>query len=670
MALIGHPSVDPPSWWRPVVIRVRCGESPSELAPLLEAQRKIERRLGEDPLGDEPTPELPGLRHRLLDETRPCCDGFVESANRLARWAQDGAVLIFEEADRADATTVAYLSRLLLSGTVRGRLGHEDSELSLPILLAFSGYSVPARSAQLIDAVRASGGAVLSATTDETPAHTGGIRQLGPNVVAVLRAGAMYGTDFSVVDVAKLLRMDVVDVLEALQSAADSGVPLEDDGDMNIRMPASAAELLRRTTLPSLARAREGAGAWPREADRREEALPIDMETEPLPSPAEAPDEPLEAPEEPRGDARRASEAGRVVQADPLVLADQATRVGAFTEALDILERALIDVGTPPDKTRRLTKVELLLAVARIHWQRAAPGADFSLDAAATAAGRAQELLLEEDPVDVRARASVIIAHIGYDRGDQGSLELALDELTAASRMLMEAGEPYEAARLFNDQAAVFVRAGDSVRAMHLLEQSRKVFAERADTDPVAFQEMAQTDHLMARIPLHVEAKPGKEHLALDAALTSAKRAEGAFKRLSDSRQLARVYETLGRLEYLANRDKESLQYLEAAVKAEQKAGDALGLARAAAAMADVFEANGQTSQALALLGESVRLNHLKGSPLGLAFNRRSLIGLQAGLTRNPKLRAAERKVTALLDAAERELGRIGLPGERDEDVP
>lgn len=670
MALIGHPSVDPPSWWHPVVVRVRCGDSRNELAPLIEAQRKIELRLGADPLTDEPPVDLPGLRHRLLDETRPCCEGFVEAANRLARWAQDGAVLIFEAADRADPTTIAYLSRLLLSGTVRGRLGHDDSELLLPVLLAFSGYSVPARCAQLIDAVRASGGAVLAVTPDDTPHQADeGIRRLPPTVVAVLRAGATFGTQFSVVDVARQLRMDVVDVLEALQSAADGGVALEDDGDLNIRMPASTAELLRRTTLPSLARAREVAGAVPRRPAARPVSPPTIEELQPEPPSVDTVGEEVEPPQ-PIPPEEPARPGPLDDESDPLVAADQAARVGAFTEALDILERALDEIGTPPDPSRRIRKIELLLAIARLHWQGAAPGADFSLDAAASAAGRAQELLLEDDPVDVRARTSVMIAHIGYDRGDQPSLQLALEELTAASRMLLEAGEPYQAARLLNDQAAVFVRAGDSVRAMHLLEQSRKVFAERADTDPVAFQEMAETDHLMARIPLHVEAKPGKEHLALEAALKSAKRAEGAFKRLSAARQLARVYETLGRLEYLANRDKESLRYLEAAVKAEQAAGDALGLARAAAAMADVFEANGQTSEALALLGESVRLNRLKGSPLGLAFNRRSLAGLRAGLSRTPKLRAAQRKVTALLEAAERELGRIGLPGERDEDVP
>ncbi len=114
-------------------------------------------------------------------------------------------------------------------------------------------------------------------------------------------------------------------------------------------------------------------------------------------------------------------------------------------------------------------------------------------------------------PVQLRAGAAALVASVCYDIGDAQSLSRALDELTAASRLLLDAGDATGAARLLNDQAAVYVRMGDPVRATHLLTESRGIFEARAATDRVAMIEMAETDHLFAHIPLHVPARPGRE---------------------------------------------------------------------------------------------------------------------------------------------------------------
>ncbi len=83
------------------------------------------------------------------------------------------------------------------------------------------------------------------------------MRELAGEVLWVLRAGAIVGSGFESELVAALLRVDALDVLEALQRAADvdAGVPVEDRGDGRFRSPAGD----RRgapggSVLPSLAR--------------------------------------------------------------------------------------------------------------------------------------------------------------------------------------------------------------------------------------------------------------------------------------------------------------------------------------------------------------------------------------------------------------------------------
>jgi hypothetical protein len=60
------------------------------------------------------------------------------------------------------------------------------------------------------------------------------------------------------------------------------------------------------------------------------------------------------------------------------------------------------------------------------------------------------------------------------------------------------------AARLLNDQAAIYVSLGDPVRATHLLERPRELFEGRLRShadDVMAVEELAETHHLLARLP-------------------------------------------------------------------------------------------------------------------------------------------------------------------------
>jgi tetratricopeptide (TPR) repeat protein len=362
-----------------------------------------------------------------------------------------------------------------------------------------------------------------------------------------------------------------------------------------------------------------------------------------------------------------------------LAAARQAAQMGAHAQALEYIQEGLAHLaGLPLSTRRRLLQVHLLAELGRLRWEAAGPtggsladgeaSADFTLGGALEALMQARKHLEPSDPLPLRAEVAGLIASVYYDIGDLRSLERSLDELVQVSRELQASGDAYAAARLLNDQAAVYVRLGDPVRAAHLLEESRKVFERRADTDEVAVRELAETYHLLARLPLHVAARPGREADAVAMGRDHARMAESLYRRLGMSRELARVHETFGQLELRAGRLDRAAEHLGLALQAQGRLQDAIGLARTAATLSAVLLASGQVAQALALLGESVALNHEKGSPLGLAYNRRSLDALLARLpARVPEgLRAQVAEVAARLEAAEEVLGRLVLPGESD----
>jgi tetratricopeptide (TPR) repeat protein len=230
-----------------------------------------------------------------------------------------------------------------------------------------------------------------------------------------------------------------------------------------------------------------------------------------------------------------------------------------------------------------------------------------------------------------------------------------------------------QAACLLNDQAAIYVRLGDPVRAAHLLQKSRELFEAVLRTRPddgVAVWELAATDHLLARLPLHTPIRPGREANAYAISFNHALRAESAYERLQQPRELARVWETIGRLELGRGRLEAAHGRLLTALNLQKQIGDVTGLARTTGALAEMCMAIHRLGEAARLLADSVELNFEKGSPIGLAFNRRALDALQQAshqvqTPETANVRGIIGEVERRLTQAEGILGRLTLPGER-----
>jgi len=319
--------------------------------------------------------------------------------------------------------------------------------------------------------------------------------------------------------------------------------------------------------------------------------------------------------------------------------------VAALRTRVEELSHRTDEAPPPPEPTEEepgladdlLVRAENCLARALMHWHAAGAGPAFTLQSAHAEALRAHELLAGADALS-RAEAARVLAGVLYDIGDPDSLEDALEVLTDAMQSLMEDDEPTEAARLLNDQAAVWVRIGDPLRAWGLLERSREIFEAADPDDPAARIELAETNHLVARLPLHVGARPGLEGEALAMARDSADRALGTYDALRMPLEVARVLETRGRLGVRSQDLEASERDLRAAFAAQEDLGDVVGMARTTGAMAELGLARGNYDGALTLLAESVRLNGAKGSPRGLAENRRALLAFSEALP--PPVRA------------------------------
>lgn len=351
-----------------------------------------------------------------------------------------------------------------------------------------------------------------------------------------------------------------------------------------------------------------------------------------------------------------------------LAASREAAAVGAHVQAVHHAREALgLIESLPAAPRRRRLRVLALCELGRVQWQAAGPGGKFTLASALESLTIARSLIEADDPIELRTNVSTLLASVCYDLGDLRSLDRALRELTDASRALLESGDAVGAARLLNDQAAVYVRFGDPVRASHLLEESRRVFERLAPNDPSAALELAETDHLLARLPLHVAARPGREADAIAMGKSHAQAAEQTYRRLGAVRELTRVWETLGRLEIRAGRIERALENLTGALQAQRDLGDVIGLARTTAALSEALSASGQHAAALGLLRESISLNLEKGSPIGLAYNRRTLeqLAQRGGQSRDRgQIAVALDEALKSLIAAEESLGRIHLPGE------
>lgn len=906
-AVLGTPIGEPPASLGLRIMRVSCDVPPTTLGPLLEARRKAEQILGGPaPLLDQARDRVvSGLRRRLLGDIQEVGSdsAVVETLNRLVRQSERRFVLVFEVVDAADEATLGALRHIVT----------RPGWLELPVVLSFRSAEPSGAAAALLDALRAAEGpgAVLGSGGEALRGQGEGrsemsLRAIPPDVLRVLRAGAVIGSGFEVALVAALLRLDPLDVLDLLQRAADAGVPIDDRGEGRFHLPEPLLEALRASILPSLtlvwhrrlaallsgggaeaaitmaapvaelpttsdrapaveergsaqaeseskgaasaaepaqatsaaeerpfepadeaaaavatttADVAEGAGvagvAGGEEEDREEqggsaaspgaqwpysdiyaggprEAAPEERGAEagetgsdgasaleaaaaelvaavenaraaaeetfasesaeaagdvaqeeeaaaesPAPAHPPAPTEPPPGPSIPAGgwvmpwvvpftpansDAAREARARSAVTVregpkgprdsvasalrgeptegssprEPVIsptrgdearaaghltaageieagaeryfaAAQQAESMGAYAHAFAYGRKALALLENLPVSTRRRRlRVQILAELGRLQWQAAGPEHDFTLPGALEMLSAAKASLKDGDPAELRAEVAVLIANVCYDLGDMRSLERAMDALTEASRTLLDAGDATGAARLLNDQAAVYVRMGDPVRATHLLSESRKIFEQRSATDPIAMIELAETDHLFASIPLHVAARPGREADALSMGLDHALAAERTYQKLGAKRELGRVWETMGRIELKRGRLERAASRLSSAMQMQEQIGDVMGLARTTAALSEVLAAGGRYRDALAVLGDSVSLNMEKGSPIGLAFNRRSLDALVRKAPKGAGIEEALRQVAARLGAAESVLGRIKLPGERD----
>ncbi|WP_434421606.1 tetratricopeptide repeat protein [Nannocystis pusilla] len=814
------------------LLRVSCEVAPAALRPLLEARRLTEAILGE--ARPKPPDQSKSLRRRTLFGEAPerATEAvLVELWNHLAGQPGSRWVVVFDAVEQADEATLAALTQIV----------RRQGWLQLPLVLVFHGEPKEA-AAELLLAVRTRDAAGVLRGEEPPSGEAQAIqwRTLPPEVLRVLRAGALIGPGFETRIVADLLSLEPLVVLELLQQATDLGLPVEDRGEGRFSLPTSALTALSTSLMPSLAQAWHrklgrllGARAGEEVAGVRPPRPPVPKPRGKIPSAAHvaeiidlsaevvdlvdetglaeqvasemagggvihdigaapptgadtsqmaeesgaaagsdvsagtgASDSPevsagtggaaVDAPtwtvprkgersgpidvslgasslkglratsanvsaetgakeqveERPAGWSPtrrktifaapaaepRAEEAdpdgwgapSRVVPTrleDPLVdearaaehmrlagefdaaaqhlceAARKAAEMGAPQAAAQHAQNALSLLATlPASATRRLLRVQALIELGRLQWQSAGYEFGFTLTQAQATLDSARAELGADAPVVLAADLAQAIAGVCFDLGDPRSLERAHAELVAAGSMLQAAGDAIGAACLLNDQAAVLVRMGDPGRALQLLRQSRKVFDPHVNSDPVALRELAETEHLFARLPLHAQLRAGREAEGFEMGLDHARAAERAYRDLGEVRELGRVWETMGRLELRAGRTESAKQRFDAAAEVQTQLGDLTGLAQTTEGLSQVLALLGRDAEAVTLLRDSVVFNRDKGSPLGLQGNRRAFTELSERLAPRAEHAAGLQEVAILLSAGERELGALLQP--------
>lgn len=338
--------------------------------------------------------------------------------------------------------------------------------------------------------------------------------------------------------------------------------------------------------------------------------------------------------------------------------ARRAAETGAPQAAVEHANHALALLATlPPGGSRQRLKARALLELGRVQWQ--APGYEhgFTLALARASLEAARAELDADAPTELAVDLAQALAGVHFDLGDQPSLARALAELEDAGRRLHAADDALGAAGLFNDQAAVRIRMGDARGALQLLRASRAVFEARAQEDAAALRELAESEHLFAQLPLHARMRLGHEEEGYAAGLEHALAAERVFRELGDVRELARVWETIGRIELRRLRLEEARARLEAAFAAQTQIGDLTGLAQTTEFLSEVLAWCGRNVEAVTMLRDSVVHNRDKGSPGGLVSNRRAFAALASRFAQLPEQAEGLREVEILLAAGERELG-------------
>lgn len=431
-----------------------------------------------------------------------------------------------------------------------------------------------------------------------------------PVLADVIRAASHLGDWFTPETLARFVDRTPLQVLLALQRAADRGLPVEEDGErLRLRLVST------RPVLRNLA------AAWDRACVPTEsgsEATVPDAETPPdsladevEPPASDEPDPALQQAARLAEDARQAFLSGEV---------DAALTRGAA---------ALSELADREDDPARRLRIQLLSDGAIY----LANGNDpLSLQHALSAAGRAVQLLADEDRPELRAAARIALATVASEEGSDEALDLAIDAYTTASRELSDAGRGVDAARLLNELAGVWMRRGDVVRATHLLRSSRQAFEAQVRKDPGAAFELAQTEHLLARLVFHAQARPGAGAALVEAAQNHASDAIRGFAELGRTREEGRAWETLARLQLEGGRPDEALASIRQAAARNRDAHDRVGRSGTAVTHARILAARGRHEEALATLDAALALTLDVGSPAGIDACRSALESMRPGL--------------------------------------
>jgi tetratricopeptide (TPR) repeat protein len=700
--LVRGPVPDPPPEW--LVLRIDCRDAAIAREPLAVASRRLRETLGDTPPGPASAYHRAGAARRLLGENEmvPMEVRFLAACNDLAARSNHPSAVLFQSLENASDASIAALERLL----------SQPGWLALPLVLHVGGDG---HLAGLAPVVEGAGGIVMErpasrkapAEQPVPPLPQWDWRTLPAEIVRVLRAAAVLDEHCDVATLSELLGLAPLAVLEALQQAADRGAPIVDHGKGRFVLHASVADGLRESVLPSLRAAwhariadalvaepvPEKEIAPPRVPAPVSAAAPEDVtdgaglaagfaslfeptaasapgaEGEALPPSSTEPvvgsqgHAPISAEQLARA-AAHLQRAGRVAQAASAYLdaAAQALQEGdlrASQEAVASARQLVSRVSALADRTHLTAR--LSIAEARIGWLGSGRGGGGgSLTSALRHIEAAREALGESPPPALLGEVAGVRAGIAYDLGDQAVLQGALEGLVEASRTLMTTGDALTAARLLNDQAALNLRFGDPVQAVHLLDRSRQLFADLAARESDAIpplEELAETEHLLARMPLHAGICSGREAEAVQMALRSAARAEQIYLQLGRPREQARVWETTARLHRLAGEHDSAARYLAKAAERQQRIGDATGLARTTAAYAEVLLDVDRVDDALLSLRDSIALNDAKGSLVGLDFNARALEQIEELTQRSG--RAPRRGLSELRRMLEDASGRL-----------
>lgn len=623
---------------------VDCEAHPEPGGTIEAARCRIDRDLDVSPWLHVAAQRLrTGLRRHLLGDDHEDLERAVDQ--RVFRRAPPAGTgprraLLLSGVDRADSASLERLTRLFAS----------EHPPTWPLVLRFDAREPTGPARALLDQLRR----VLPPEAFFVGAERGAgagseasgpaVPQLSREAMRVLRAAATIGDRFEIETVAELLGVDELAVLDAIQEALDRGLELEDRGHGIFRFEARAGAALRASTLPALANAwhrrlAELFGGLPPSAAAPSPPSPPAVTPRwpaparsASPSPSAGAAEPEDAGRDEARSARHAEAAGmRESAAQRYALAaTTAASAGRHALALDAAGRALALAEGMAPPARAELEARALLVIAQCRWQ--AQGAGQSLDGAIEALELARDRAAARANLELQAQIAALIANVCYDIGTPAALERALAEITRASQLWLDARRPVEAARLINDEAAIWAKRGDTERANQLLTRSREIFEKLAQSHPEARLELLETEHLMARLTLRSAPLAGREREAWLLGIEHVRAAEEGYRALGEQRQLGRVCETLGQLKARLGWFDEAIASLEQAQQLQRETGDAIGLARSAGALSDVLAAARDYPRALRSLGESFAFNRQKGSTAGLEFNLESLRRLEERL--------------------------------------